>query len=125
MAAYVEVATTQARSFVEALLVLGAAGATLPKDCPSIKGPMIRTKVYLENEKGIKLSNCMRLIPIKEEKKAEVPKTDEKLSREAMEVMSLGELRKATGIAQGGKEAIIKAYLGEEEKPSEEVSAEE
>jgi hypothetical protein len=115
MAAYIEVATTQARSFVEALLILGAAGATIPKDCVALKGPMLRAKVFLEEDKGVKMTPCMRKIHAESRKKEEKASPVEavKLSREAMEEMSLGELRKATGITQGGKEAIIKQYLGE------------
>lgn len=115
MSKYVEVATTQGRAFVEALLILGAAGATIPTDCATFKGALLRTKVFVPGDNKFKVTNCMRIIDVKDEAPVkEAPKTDEKLSREALEVMSLGELRKATGIAQGGKEAIIKEYLGEE-----------
>jgi hypothetical protein len=116
MTKYVEVATTQARPFVEALLILGAAGATIPAAFGSFKGAMLRTKVELPDNAKFEKTSCMRVTEVKS-KEAVVSepekKSDEKYTKEQLEQMSLGELRKATGIAQGGKESIIKQYLGE------------
>lgn len=124
MAKYVEVATTQPRFFVEALLILGAVGATLPADAGAFKGAMLRAKVQVPEDVKFEVTNSMRVIEVADAPVAPTPvskpvplSTDvvsDKLTREQLEAMSLGEVRKATGIEKGGKEAIIKQYLGEE-----------
>ena len=122
MTKIVEVASTNPRLFVEAILVLGAAGGTLPKEYPTYKGAFLRTKISVPDGAKFEVTNIMRVVENKEEVKKEVKTAvetkvvaDEKYTREQLENMSLGEVRKATGIEKGGKEAIIAQYLGEAE----------
>lgn len=112
MKAY-EISTVQAGEFAKALLQFGKVGAKLEV---AYKGQLLRARVTVEDDVEVPDMLCVRLAagqPVEKKKDAQKTTEDEKLTREQLETMSLGEIRKATGIAKGGKEDIIKQYLGE------------
>jgi len=109
-----EISTVQAVEFADALLQFGKVGAKLEV---AYKGQLLRARVAVEDDAEVPSLRCIRLAagqPVEEKKNTfQTTLVDEKLTREQLEVMSLGEVRKATGISKGGKEEVIKQYLGE------------
>lgn len=65
----VTVASTDSRKFVEALLELGAQGATLPIDSGVFKGIMLRTAVELPEDVAVTETPVVKVSPQEIEKR--------------------------------------------------------
>lgn len=122
MSQYIEISSTDMRIVVQRLLELGKLGAEIDDTCPAFRvGPLYTTRVKIEDDsqvvydpvvrKGKKLIKDSNKLP-----EVTTVKVDEnkKFTQSELEQMSLAEIRKATGIKEGGKEAIIKQYLSQE-----------
>lgn len=60
----VEVASTNSREFVKAILSLGAQGATLPDSSGVFKGIVLRTSVEIDEDVLVEQSPIVRVLPI-------------------------------------------------------------
>lgn len=89
----VEVASTNSREFVKALLALGAQGATLPEDSGVFKGVILRTSVEVGEDVLVEQSPVVRVLPTEKNKKKEA-ETDVK---EAVEAPKKEAVKKTAG----------------------------
>ena len=124
MSQYIEIASTSMKIVVDNLLELGKLGAKSDKTCPAHKiGPMYVCRVKIEDDKDVVYSPVVRkgrteavsAPPPKVTEAVEI-KDGERYTKEQLEEMTLAEIRKATGISNGGKQAILEQYLAQEEK---------
>lgn len=112
----VEVSSVNTRDFIQSVIACVKAGGEFTDNCASFKGVVLRTQLEFEKESDIpKLPTVMILPGQKAEKSKEVNsvkiESGKVYTKDELEGMTLAEVRKATGIKEGGKEAIIEEYL--------------
>lgn len=73
---YVEVASTNAREFVKALLALGAQGASLPDESGVFKGVMLRAKLEIDEDVLVEEGPNVKVLP-QDKKVAKAAKSEE------------------------------------------------
>lgn len=109
-----EVASASATEFAKALVLLGAVGAE-----PEVayKGNLLRARVHVPSDAVIPKLHCIRQAPVQtapevvEQRVVEVKIEEGKVyTREELEAMSAGQLKKATGL-QGRRADVIAEYL--------------
>lgn len=120
---YIQISSTSMREVVGKLLELGKLGAVLNDSCAAFKvGPVYQCRVVIGDDAGIQYDAVVRKGPsVATETKTEYvePVKDkpegESYTKEELEDMTLAEVRKATGISDGGKQKIIEEYLNKGE----------
>lgn len=121
MAQYIEIASSDMRLVIQKALELGKLGAEMDKTCPAHKiGPMYAARVKIDDDSDVKYDNVVKKGKKLVDENDRTPVTTVKIeenktyTRSELEEMTLAEVRKATGIKEGGKEAIINQYLPQE-----------